>query len=63
MTKYLAPHIFITAFEFNILTKISFDARIKEAMKSTASKSQVDIALDIVGKNSEKILKSFKHLS
>lgn len=62
MTKYLAPHIFFTAFEFNILTKISSDARIKEAMKSTASKSQVDIALDIADKNSEKIFKSFKHL-
>ena len=45
-----------------MLTKISSDARIKEAMKSTASKSQVDIALDIADKNSEKIFKSFKHL-
>ena len=44
--------------EFNRLTKISFDARIKEATKSLVSKSQVDNALDIADKNREKVKKN-----
>ena len=36
---------FITR-EFNRLAKLIFDARMKEVMKSLASKSQVDAALD-----------------
>ena len=37
---------FITTQEFNRLTKISFDAKMKEAAKILASKSKVDHALD-----------------
>ena len=38
---------FITIPEFNRLTKTRFNARLKEAMKSHASKSQVDNALGL----------------
>ena len=37
---------FITTQEFNRLTKIRFDAKMKEAAKILASKSKVDHALD-----------------
>ena len=47
-----------TSPEFNRLTKISFDVRIKETTKSLVSKSQVDNALDIADKNREKKKKS-----
>ena len=38
---------FFTITEFNRLTKISFDARMKKVAKSLPSKSQVNNALDI----------------
>ena len=38
---------FVNNQEFNRLTKISFDARMKEAAKGLASKTEVDNALDI----------------
>ena len=48
---------FITNPAFNRLTKINFDARMKEPEKSLASKSQVYPAIDTVDKNKEKIKK------
>ena len=45
---------FITAPELNRLTETSFDAIIKKAAKSLASKSQVDTALDTADKNRKK---------
>ena len=51
---------FTTTPEFNRLTKLSFDVSMKEAVKSLASKSQVDTALDTANKNSKK--KNFKGL-
>ena len=48
---------FITTPEYNRLTRISFEARINEAAKILASKSQVDNALNIADKNREKIEK------
>ena len=47
--------------EFNRLTNISFDARMKERAKSLVSKSQVDNALNLGDKNREK-QKNIKHL-
>ena len=55
-TKFLIPQVL-----FNKLTKISFDARMKEAVKSLASKSQINNALDITDKKRGKI-KNFKRL-
>ena len=46
---------FITIPEFNKLSKVSFDSRIKEAVKILASKSHVDKALDIANENGEKM--------
>ena len=37
---------FVNTQEFNRLTKISFDTRMKEAAKGLASKTEVDNALD-----------------
>ena len=48
---------FINSFEFNRLTKTNFDARMKEATKKLASKSEVKNALDLGDKNREKIQK------
>ena len=48
---------FVTTAKFNRLTKISFDAKMKETVKILASKSEVDNALDIADKNGEKITK------
>ena len=45
---------FITTPEFSRLTKISFDARMKEAAKNLASKSQIDNDLDIAKKKNKK---------
>ena len=45
---------FIGGSEVNRLTKIIFDARMKEATKSLASKSQVDTVLNRSDKNREK---------
>ena len=52
---------FITTPEFNRLTNISFDARMKEAEKILASKTEVKNALDVGDQNSKK-KKIFKHL-
>ena len=49
---------FITTPEFDRLSKIRFDARMKEAAKDLAIYSQVNNALDIAGKNGEKIKKT-----
>ena len=54
---------FIGITECNKLTKIGFDARIKEATKSLKSKSQVDTALDIADKNRETIYKIKDYVS
>ena len=57
-TKYLIFEIgFITTPKLNRLTKTSLDTRTQEAAKCLVSKSQVDNALDIAGKNREKIKK------
>ena len=45
---------FINNLEFNILTKLSFDARVEEAPKGLPSKIQVDNALDVADKNRKK---------
>ena len=45
-SKKLDTTKFITTQEFNRLTKISFDAKMKETAKILASKSKVDHALD-----------------
>ena len=45
---------FITTPEFNRITKIIFDARMKQEAKSLTRKSQVDTARDIADKNREK---------
>ena len=49
---------FITTPEFNRLTKISFDARMKEAAKTLASKSQIDNSFDISDENEKR---NFRH--
>ena len=58
------PHTttFITTPEFIRLTKVNFDARMKQELKGIASKSQLDAALDMANKNREKIkkLQTFK---
>ena len=48
--KILNTTGFIVTPEFNRLSKISFDARIKEAVKILASKSQTNDALDIASR-------------
>ena len=48
---------FITAPEFNRLAKISFNARIKKAVKNLVSKTQEDNTLNITDKNREKVKK------
>ena len=46
---------FITTPEFKRLAKISFNAIMKEEVKSIANKTQVDTALDIADNNKEKV--------
>ena len=46
---------FITTSEFKRLAKMSFNAIMKEEVKSIANKTQVDTALDIVDNNKEKV--------
>ena len=53
-TKYFIPVIFINIKEFNKLTKTDFDARMKEAEKSFASKTEVSQALDLGDKQRKK---------
>ena len=48
---------FINSQELDRLTKISFDARVKEAEKSLASKTVVENTLDLGDKNRQKIEK------
>ena len=48
---------FITTPKFNRSTKTNFDAKMKKAVKSLASKSQVDNALGISDKSREQIKK------
>lgn len=43
--------------EFNRLTKISFDVKMRGAVKNLANKSQTDNAIDIADKNRGKIFK------
>ena len=54
---------FIATSEFNRLTKIRFDVRMKEATKSLASKARVTIALDIAGRNRQNIQKTLNYVS
>ena len=46
---------FFNTQEFNRLIKIRFDVRMKEAVKSLASKSQVNDALDLGDQNRKKL--------
>ena len=56
--KILYSTSFITRPEFNRLTKINFNTRMKQEAKSLASTGQVDTAaLDIADKNREKMKK------
>ena len=55
--KILYSTSFITRPEFNRLTKINFNARMKQEAKSLASTGQVDTALDIADKSREKLKK------
>ena len=43
--------------EFNRLTKMSFDVKMRGAVKNLANKSQIDNAIDIADKNRGKIFK------
>ena len=50
----------MTTPEFHKLTKTNFEARMKEATKSLANKTQVDAALDMALRNrKKKKLKNF----
>ena len=49
---------FITTPEFNGLTKVSFDARMKEATKNLASKDLVDALINAADKKRQKIKKT-----
>ena len=44
----------MTTPEFHKLTKTNFEARMKEATKSLANKTQVDAALDMALRNRKK---------
>ena len=48
---------FMTTPEFNRLAKISFNARIKKAVKNLVSKTQEDNTLNITDENREKVKK------
>ena len=54
---------FIATTEFNRLTNIRFDARMKEATESLASKDRVTTALDIADRNRENIQKTLDYIS
>ena len=45
---------FVTTFDFNRLTKIGFDVRMKKAAKSLPTESQLDTALNITDQNRNK---------
>ena len=54
---------FIATTGFNRLTNIRFDARMKEATESLASKDRVTTALDIADRNRENIQKTLDYIS